>query len=125
MALAPELDDVDITPVPDEFEEISLLSSFAISLFEQFYQNGHLPDLQFVISICQRLLHQNLPIHHPKRLEILNNLVCFLPTWFSQTGDVRDLDEAIPLHRKVLMFLPVLRPDHPGSLNNLANILAT
>jgi len=82
-------------------------------------------DLQSAISICQRLLHRNLPIRHPKRLEILNNLACFLPTRFGQTGYVRDLDEAISLHRQALTFLPVLHPDRPGSLYNLANVLGT
>ncbi|KAG2033857.1 hypothetical protein BDR03DRAFT_871135, partial [Suillus americanus] len=58
---------------------------------------------------------------HSDRPASLDNLACDLVYRFEQWGVPSDLDEAIKLHRDVLLLHPPSHSGRSGSLNNLAS----
>jgi hypothetical protein len=91
-------------------EEIAALGSFAIGIYGQFPQTGQLADLETAASLLQGML-LGLPIQHPERPRMLNNLAIVLDTRFGQTGHIEDIDDAIALHREALWLFPVPHPN--------------
>ena len=73
------------------------------------------------ISLHRDALEQRPP-PHPDRSDSLNNLAALLRTRFEQSGQSKDLDEAISLHRDAIT-LRLAHSERPMSLNNLANAL--
>ncbi|KAG1793790.1 uncharacterized protein BJ212DRAFT_1592678 [Suillus subaureus] len=80
------------------------------------------------------LHRETLALHpdgHPDQTKTLNNLAnqysihLNLSTWSWQQGNDQDLDEAITLHREVLVLHPAGHSDWPKSLNCLAGRLSS
>ncbi|KAJ7196255.1 CHAT domain-containing protein [Mycena pura] len=135
-------------PDPDRSTSISNLANAVHSRFEQ---QGDLKDLDEAIELHREALEfsaalepdhstslNNLaaalqtrdvlqfnPAHHPDRSMFFNNLATALEARFLQQGDLKDVDEAIELHRDAMGLRSAPHPSRSNSLNNLATALHT
>ncbi|KAJ6522394.1 hypothetical protein B0H19DRAFT_1348589 [Mycena capillaripes] len=79
---------------------------------------GGLQDIEKIIQQYQKALPRAHPGADQERL--LNNLADALHTRFKQKGQMKDINEAIELHRRALALRPPPHPKRGISLNNLA-----
>ncbi|KAG1896758.1 CHAT domain-containing protein [Suillus fuscotomentosus] len=75
------------------------------------------------VSLACRVALQLGPPGHSLRTFFINKLALNLHDRFQQRGIMSDLDEAIELHRAVLLLRPLDHSERSSSLNNLANSL--
>ena len=75
-------------------EKANRLLSSSANMFEQFEQSGHLTDLSTAISFMRKG-RALLPSHHSKWLLVSHVLADALSSQFNQSGERKDLDEAI------------------------------
>ena len=79
-------------------------------------------DLEESITLSREALRL-VPLDHPDRSELLNDLANALHRQYCHLGDVENLDESMDFHREALTLCPPSHPSRRKTLINLTNCL--
>ncbi|TFK19249.1 hypothetical protein FA15DRAFT_648643 [Coprinopsis marcescibilis] len=109
------------SPHPQRPQTFSSLAANRWTLYQHTKKNFE--DLEQCISLNEEALAA-VPEGHPGRFQFLHNLASSLLHLFERTGDLKDLNKSISLHRQVTSLLPTQHYQRPKALTGLSVALS-